>query len=245
MNIKNISYFITALLLVVQITGAEAQNALNILNKMDEVMYGPKDITSRNTIILIDKNGNEKERTARIIQKGNDMRLMRFTAPASQQGIAVLSLPNDVMYLYLPAFGKERRISTSVKNQKFAGTDFSYDDMESKPYVEKYNAKLIASKENSFQLELKPLGRSSYSKIMVMVNKDHYFPELMEYFDKRGKKLKIAKYDFEKIGQYWNAKRIEMNDLSKDHKTIMLMSDVKYDSGLSDDLFSIRNLKKG
>jgi len=60
--------------------------------------------------------------------------MFRFTAPASQAGIAFLSLPNDVMYMYLPAFGKERRIASSAKNQNFAGTDFSYDDMESVPF---------------------------------------------------------------------------------------------------------------
>ncbi len=127
----------TSLLIAGSIFSANAQDAITILKKMDNVLYAPKDLTGTHKIILIDKNGKQETREAYIKQKGNDKRIMRFTSPASQAGIAVLSLPNDIMYLYLPAFGKERRISSSVKNQNFAGTDFSYDDMESKPYAEK------------------------------------------------------------------------------------------------------------
>ena len=222
----------------------KAQDALSILNKMDDVMYAPKDLIGNNKIILIDKNGKEESRAATIKQKGTNKRLMRFTYPESQAGIGVLALPNDVMYLYLPAFGKERRISASVKNQNFAGTDFSYDDMEAKPYADKYTPKLVKSDEDVFVLELTPMGRSDYSKVIVKVNKTNYYPEVMEYYDKGNTKIKEAKYTFKKIENYWNAAEIEMTDLKKNHKTKMQMSDVKYDNGLSDDEFTVRNLKQ-
>jgi len=233
--------------LVFLLTGmnAEAQDANTILKKMDDVMYSPKDMTGNNKIILIDKNGKENIRQATMIQKGTDMRIFRFTAPASQAGISVLSLPNDIMYMYLPAFGKERRISSSVKSQKFAGTDFAYDDMEAKPYAEKYTPQLIKTEDDVFVLELTPISpKSTYSKLNVKVHKIDYYPIYMEYYDKGNKKIKEAKYQFEKIGKYWNAKEIEMTDLKKNHKTKMLMSDVKYDTGLTDDDFTVRKLKQ-
>ena len=224
---------------------ANAQDANEILKKMDDVMYSPKDISANIQIILIDKNGKEKIRKAAMIQKGNDKRLFRFTAPASQEGIATLSLPNDVMYLYLPSFGKERRISSSVKSQKFAGTDFSYDDMEAKPYSEKYTPTLLKTEDDGYVLELKPKSpKSQYSKIIVKVNKAGYYPVYMEYYDKGNHKIKEASYQFEKIGKYWNAKEIKMTDLKKNHVTKMIMSDVKYDQGLSDDDFTVRKLKQ-
>ncbi|MDD2284955.1 MAG: outer membrane lipoprotein-sorting protein [Paludibacter sp.] len=242
------SAFRTALFTVLfgigSIISANAQDATTILKKMDDVMYSPKDMTGKNTIILIDRNGKEEIREAIIQQKGNDKRMFRFTSPASQAGIAVLSLPNDVMYLYLPAFGKERRIASSAKNQNFAGTDFSYDDMESVPFSVKYTPKLIKNEANVFVLELTPKGRSDYSKIGVHINKTNYYPELMEYYDKGNTKVKEAKYTFKKIGNYWNAAEIEMSDLKKNHKTKMQMSDVKYDTGLTDADFTVRKLKQ-
>ena len=242
MKSKIHSAVFTALILAGSVLSSQAQDANTILKNMDNVLYAPKDMTGTNTIILIDKNGKQEIREAYIKQKGNDKRIMRFTAPASQAGIAVLSLPNDVMYLYLPAFGKERRISSSVKNQNFAGTDFSYDDMESKPYVEKYTPKLINTEGNAYVLELTPKGQSDYSKIIVHINKTYFYPEVMEFYDKGNTKIKVAKYTFKKVGEYWNPVEIEMTNLKKNHTTKMQMSDVKYDTGLSDDEFTVRKL---
>ena len=243
---RNLKLTIVSLFLLTGgMLSANAQDANAILKKMDDIMYSPKDMTGKTKIILIDKAGKQKTREANFIQKGNDKRIFRFTAPASQAGIAVLSLPNDVMYLYLPAFGKERRISSSVKNQNFAGTDFSYDDMESKPYSEKYTPKLINTEEDIYVLELTPKSpKSAYSRLIVKVHKTNYYPTYMEYYDKGKKKTKEAVYQFEKIGKYWNAEEIEMTDLKKNHKTKMLMSDVKYDTGLTDDEFTVRKLKQ-
>lgn len=225
-------------------TGVYAQNALEILNKMDNVMFSAKDMTAKQKIILTDKNGKQEVREAMIWQKGNNKRLFRFTSPASQAGVAFLSLPDDIIYLYMPAFGKERRIASSAKNQNFAGTDFSYDDMESKPFAEKYNPKLLKTEGNYYFLELTPKGTSDYSKIIVKVNKTTFCPESMESFDKGNNKVKVAFYKFKKIGNYWNAEEIEMTDLKKNHKTKMIMSEVKYDQNLSDDVFTVRNLKQ-
>ena len=243
MKTMKLSVLASALLMLIGFN-VNAQGPNDILKKMDDVMYASKDLTGNNTIILIDKNGKQETREATLLQKGTDKRMFRFTSPASQNGIAVLSLPNDVMYLYLPAFGKERRISTSVKNQNFAGTDFSYDDMESVRYSDKYNPELIKTENNVFVLKLTPKGHSDYLKVIVYINKTNYYPEKMEYYDKGNNKIKEAKYTFKKVGSYWNASEIEMTDLKKNHKTKMQMSDVKYDTGLSDDDFTVRKLKQ-
>lgn len=241
---KNIKKAVLTLLSFAVSVSLFAQDANTILKKLDQVMYSPKDMQAKNSIILIDKNGKQEVREADVIQKGTDKRLMRFTSPASQKGIAVLSLPNDVMYLYLPAFGKERRISSSVKNQNFAGTDFSYYDMEAKPFTEKFGAKMINQEANAYVLELTPKTNSDYSKIIAKIHKTNYYPLSMEYYDKGNNKIKTAKYTFKKIGNYWNASEIEMKDLRKNHTTKMKMTEVKYDQGLSDDKFTVRALKQ-
>jgi len=224
---------------------AQNEDAVALLKKMDDVMYSSKDMTGLNKIVLINKNGKESVREATIAQKGTDKRLFRFTKPASQAGISVLSLPNDVMYLYMPAFGKERRISSSVKNQKFAGTDFSYDDMESKLFSQKYSPRLIDTRDNVYVLELLPKSKkSAYSKVILYLNKKYFYPEKMEYYDKGNHKVKEAVYTFKKIGNYWNASQIVMKDLKKNHTTKMIMSGVKYDRGIPDDYFSVRKLKE-
>ncbi|HAN18837.1 MAG: hypothetical protein A2X13_07950 [Bacteroidetes bacterium GWC2_33_15] len=240
-----IQTIMSALFIFAGLLSANAQDANTILKNVDNVLFSAKDMSGNNKMILIDKSGNEEIREATTQQKGIDKRMFRFTSPSSQAGIAVLSLPEDVMYLYLPAFGKERRIASSAKNQNFAGTDFSYDDMESKPYSEKYTPKLLNTEGNVYVLELIPLSlKSDYSKIIMKVHKTNFYPELLEYYNKANNKVKVAKYTFNKIGNYWNPSEIEMTDLKKNHKTKMIMNDVKYDTGLADEEFTVRKLKQ-
>ncbi len=244
MKTIKLSVLVSALFLIAGFS-ANAQDANIILKKMDDVMYSPKDMSGKTKIILIDKAGKQKIREATIIQKGTDKRIFRFTAPSSQAGIAVLSLPNDVMYLYMPAFGKERRIASHVKNTKFAGTDFTYDDMEAKPNSEKYTPKLLKTEANAYVLELKPKSvKSEYSKVIMKVHKTHFYPISAEFYDKGNNKVKEGKSVYKKIGKYWNAQEMTMTDLKKKHTTKMIMSNVKYDAGLTDDEFTVRKLKQ-
>ncbi len=239
------SILVSALSLLIGFN-ANAQDANAILKKADDVLYSAKDQSSKIKIVLIDKQDREKVREANILQKGSDTRLFRFTSPASQAGIAFLSLPNDVMYIYMPAFGKERRIASHVKNQSFAGTDFSYDDMEAKPFSEKYNPKFIKTEDNYYVLELIPKSgiKTDNSKIIMKVNNSNYCPEIFEFYNKGNQKFKEATYSFKKVGNYWAPIEIVMKNLKKNHTTKMITSDIQYDIGLSDDEFTVRKLKQ-
>ena len=224
-----------------------AQNAQEIVAKADAVVNAPKDQKATMKMVLIDKNGNKKERKAEFLQKGNEKRIMRFIAPADQKGIAFLGLPNDVQYLYMPAFHKVRRIASHVKNTKFAGTDFTYDDLSSFEFSKDYNATLIDQDDKSWILELtpKPGVKKDYGKLKMWVRKDNYYPFKIEYYDKGGNLWKVMeRRKIEKIGKYWFSKEMELKDLKEDHKTIMTLENVEFDTGLKDKLFTKRYLKR-
>ena len=231
-------------LLLLSASMVSAQSAEEILRKHDKVTYAPKDQTSEFSIILTDRRGNQTTRKAMMYQKGQNMRLTRFTYPASQAGIGFLSLPNDVMYVYLPAFGKERRIASHVKNQTFAGTDFSYEDMESVPASERYNVKLLSTTATAYVLELTPKDprASGYSKVISHIHKEHFYGMKSEYYNQGGVKVKELVNKVEKRGKYWVSIIAEMTDINKNHKTRMQISKIEFDTNLSDDIFSVRNL---
>ena len=93
-------------------------------------------------------------------------------------------------------------------------------------------------------LKLTPNGRSDYSKLVAYVNKEHFYPERMGYFDRGDNKVKEAAYTFKNVGDYWNPAEIVMKDLKNGHMTRMQTSDVEFDTGLSDDEFTVRKLKQ-
>ena len=172
------------------------------------------------------------------------MRLSRFLSPADQRGISVLSLPKGLIYLYLPAFKKIKRIASHVKNQRFAGTDFSYEDMEAKEYSEEYTPTLLRSEPGEYVLELIPKDKTSdYSKHIMWVRKDNFVIAKSEMYNRRGKLFKqLTSGAIEKIDGYWVVREREMKDLLKNHRTRMVLEEIRFDSGLSDELFTTRQL---
>lgn len=237
-------YIIITLISLFIIPASYAQDAHNLLAKLDNIMFSPKDKQGKLAIILIDSDGDEKVREAEMFQKGRDKKLYRYTSPEKQAGTATLSLPGGIMWLYMPAFGKARKITLLAKNQSFTGTDFSYEDMATEPFSDRYLPQLIESTDDTFLLSLTPRdGKSNYSKVIVTQDKTNYYPLKMEYFDKGGNKFKEATYQYEKIGKYWNAKEVMMTNIKKNHSTKIQLKEVLFDQGLSDEMFEVDNLK--
>ncbi len=225
---------------------ANAQTGKEILAKVDSVMNAPKDMTAVEKMTLIDKNGSQKERDTKMYQKGSEWRLVRFLTPADVRGVSFLRLASNRLYLYLPAFRRVRRISSSVKNENFMGTDFSYEDMSQSSYSDDYTAKLLKKENNQYVLELKPKPNAdvSYEKLILYADRSNYVYRKIEYYN-NGKQIKVLTVDnVEKIGKYWFGKKMEMRDLKKDHRTTLTLTDIKFDQGLSNRIFTERNLKR-
>lgn len=236
--------FLIPAFLILFVLPTTAQDASEILAKMDNIMFSPKDKSGKVAIILVDKNGDEKVREAAMFQKGTDKRLYRYTKPESQSGIATLSLPGDVMWMSMPAFAKPKKISILSRSQAFTGTDFSYEDMANSPYTDRFTATIRDTGKNDYVLDLIPISnKSRYSKIILRVEKTNGYPIWMKFYNEQGRMFKEATYTYEKIGKYWNAAEVVMKDLEKDHSTIIRLTDVKFDQGLSDDLFEVENMK--
>ena len=241
MNKSIIRGYLILLILTISYNVASAQDANDLLRKMDNIMFSPKDKTAKMKMILTnEKSGKEKIREAELLQKGTNKKLFRYTAPENQAGIATLSLPDGIMWLYMPAFGKPKKISLLAKSQAFSGTDFSYEDMATTPYAERYTPSLIETRNEAFVLELKPItDKSDYSKIIASIDRAYYYPLKFEYFDKKGNKFKEANYQYQKIGSYWNASEVIMRNMKKEHSTKIQLRDVKFDIGLTDDMFTV------
>jgi len=248
MRAKHAVVALAAVLCLVGAAGsavAQDMTAAHILDKVDDVLNAPKDQSYTVHLILTDKSGSQNTREMEMLQKGRDKRLVRFTAPADQRGIASLSLPGDMQYLYLPAFNKVRRIASSVKNTNFAGTDFTYDDLEATKWSEKWNASITSKDEGSIVIELTPKpGRTSdFSKQLMTVQRDTFYAVRVEYYDKSGTLAKVlTRGDLKQVQGYWVSLTTTMEDLKKQHKSQMLTSDLKLDSGIGDDKFTERYL---
>jgi len=228
----------------VKIDAKGQENADVILSKIDQTMFGAKDKSANVKMVMINlKNGKQKVKEATLLQKGANKKLFRYIYPKSDSGIATLSLPDKQVYLYLPLFKKPKKITNLAQNNSFNQSDFSFQDMATKSYSEKYTSQLTGTTDTSYVLKLKPKDENStYSYLIATINKTHYYFDKIEYYNQRGKKVKVAAYHFKKVDNYWIADVVSMTDLKKNHRTIIKMSNIKINQGLKDDLFTLKNL---
>ncbi len=217
--------------------------APEILKAMDKVLFAPKDKELSLEMVMTDlKTHKEKIKKAELYQKGADKKLFVYTYPSSDKGIATLTLPGE-MYLYLPMFKKPKKITNMAESNNMNKSDFSLEDMATSPYSERYTPKLLSSNAASWVLELTPKDpKATYSKLVITVNKAHHYPEKIAYYDKKGQKIKESTYQFKKIGNYWVSYQATMTDLKKKHRTVITMTDIKINQGLSDNVFTLENL---
>lgn len=243
MKIHHIFYCILTTVLCAHI--CPALDTLEIVRRGDEVINAPADAYIYNSMLIVDKEGNKSERTAEMFQKGAEKRLIRFLMPADQKGISVLTLPEDTMYLYLPAFKKIRQIASHVKNQNFAGTDLTYDDLSHFGFAENHSARFLREDSDVYVIELTPNDSrdKDYSSLHVYYRKDNFYPVLVEYYDTYDRLWKtIARKDVQKVKGYWISMKMEVRNLEKDHATISTVEKIELDTGLDESVFTKRNL---
>jgi len=224
-----------------------AADPVRILQEVEDSLNAPIDREATLKMQLIDKAGNTKNRELTILQKGPEKRLIRFSAPADVKGVGFLVLEDDLMYLYMPAFAKVRRIASHVKSENFMGTDFTYDDMAQSDYIENYTPVLKNETDYYYILDLtpKPESEIEYSKLIMWANKQTMLPDTVEFYDRSNRLLKtMIQTEIEQIDGYWTPQHIEMTNVQDQHKTIMELMNVKHNQGIPDKRFTQRYLKR-
>jgi len=226
---------------------ARALTPLEVLEKSDHAEYGAKDVVSECRMVLEDKNGKTSERKVRMYQKGFGKRLIRILSPADVKGIGFLDTEGKT-YVYMPAFRKIRRVAGHVKNESFAGSDFTNDDLESEKFSERLKVTEMQEKAGHYILDTtnkREEDGDTYSRLKLWIRKQDFLFDRIEYYDKAGVKAKVfIRKEFKKTGKYSAAFWGEMTDLKKQHKTRMVFESIKTDTGLKDRVFSKRQLKR-
>ncbi len=223
----------------------------------------PKSMIATTEMMLISvKRGRTKERLRRITRHQKNYQssefdsksLVRFHHPADVKGTGFLMWEyrgdkDDDQWLFLPALGKVKRIAAREKGENFMGSDFSYEDMSGRD-IDDDHFSLLGEEElngvNCYKIEAVPIeGESSYKKRIVWVDPSRWLAIKVEYYDKKDRLLKIMNIDeFRKDGPYWTVLKMRMENVQDNHKTIMDISDVQYDSGIRDDYFTERFLMR-
>jgi len=227
-----------------------------VAQKIDEREKG-NDVSLNMDMTLIDRGNRERQRKLFIIRKdfeGKDKLLLKFIYPNDIKGTSFLVWEHkgrdNERFLYLPALGRIRRIATREKNENFAGTDFSYEDISGRKledYAYKFIKKDILYKGNiCYLLESYPKEKNSkYPKTCSWVRKDIFVTIKGEYYNKKGEVEKTyAVVKLKEIDGIWTVLEHSMENHKTAHKTLIKVEDVQYNKGIPDKSFERRILKR-
>jgi outer membrane lipoprotein-sorting protein len=255
------------LLLLLLITlvslGAQAETAeqkgLRLAEEMDRRDAGWGDQTARMVMILRNRQGDESRRDLRVslleVDGDGDKGLTIFDSPGDVKGTAFLSYTHartpDDQWLFLPALKRVKRISSRNKSGPFMGSEFAYEDMTSQE-VEKYTYKWLRDERldgrDTYVIERYPAYEySGYQRQVVWLDKAMWQPLKIEYYDRKGKLLKTLtaqEYKSYLSKPYWRPDRSEMENHQTGKSTTLLISDVRFRTGLTDRDFDRNALKR-
>jgi hypothetical protein len=230
--------------------------------KLMEAVYHQdtsRDATWRAVMDVVDKKGNARRKKLtfrKLGSLGDSKTLVRFTDPPDVRGVGLLSINRqgvaDRQWMYTPAIQRIRRIAPQEKSRRFLGTDFTNEDMAER-VLDDFQYKLLSETDTmdghkTYKIESRPVApdRSQYKVIHLWVAQDVPVLIYAEMFDDQGRKARVFRAgELEKISGIWVARRLEMSSPVDNTRTVLIVEDIRFNTGLKEDLFTQQALEKG
>ena len=255
-NLKAFCPFVLCFLwlVVLPVSAQDARKLMDAVYKQDN----SRDSYWRARLDVYDKKGTARSKkfsVRKLGSLGNSKTLARFTDPAEVRGVGLLTYNQagvgDRQWLYTPAIQRTRRIAPQERSRKFLGTDFTNEDMAER-VLDDYTYKLLGEGEiiegrKTYKIEARPVApdRSQYSYVYLWVPVDVPYVVLSEMYDKGGQRVRIYKASqLEKLSGIWVARQVEVSTPAEGTRSIMLLEEIKFNSGLKEDLFTQLSLEK-
>lgn len=238
-----------------------AQNTISGAEIIQKVYDRPQgdDMQSELTMSLINSRGETRVRKIKQFIKDFgkvEKKIMFFVAPADVRNTSFMNWSydeegkDDDQWIYLPALKKVKRISSDSKSDYFMGSDFTYDDLGDRHPSEDTH-KLLREEtlngEDCYVVESIPKDEDyMYSKTVTWVIKDKWIGLKKEFYDEDGEFLKtLSIKNYKKISGFWVITESEMDNVQKEHKTNMQLTDVKINTGIPANKFTERMMRRG
>ncbi len=216
-------------------------------------------------LIISDGRGNQRIRKFTTAQKNDDAggvekMIMRFLEPADVKGTGILTFDykekDDDMWIYMPALRKVRRIVSSEKTKSFMGSEFSNADI-TKPSIDDYTYKMLGTETLGdivcWKIEMLPVSKEirsayGYSKKISWISKADYTTRKTEYYDLRGKLIKVMITDKVKLLDEKNKKYqpvdITMENKKNGRSSRFLMEKLVFNPDVKNEYFTTEYLQK-
>ncbi len=235
---------------------AEQLSAGDIIKKANIASYySGNDGSADVKMTITDSQGRQRIREFRIlrlnIQQGGEQKFyVYFKKPADVAKMVFMVWKHlgrdDDRWLYLPALDLVRRIAASDKRSSFVGSHFVYEDVSGRG-IDEDTHKLIGSDDKYYKIKNIPKDTKGveFAYYIVFIDKKTFLPMKAEYYDGQGNLIKVIQaLEIKDIDGYPTVVKSEVRDMIRGGTTRMEFSNVKYNIGLTEDIFTERYLRR-
>jgi outer membrane lipoprotein-sorting protein len=234
---------------------AYGMTAEEIVHKMNAVLNQETSVgTSKMTIITSSKEERTFVSKSYTKNKG-EKNLIRYLEPSRVKDQAFLMLNHaDDIWAYFPRTTRVRKLATHAKRQKMEGSDFTYEDMGSgDSFIKEYTSHLLGEEEKEghscYKVELvrKPESDAGYSRMILWVIKDTFFPIVSDYYSLKEPdtlEKELIAYDLKEVQGIPTAMKMTMFNKKDLTSTTIETTTIEYNVALDDEMFSERNLRE-
>jgi len=179
---------------------------------------------------------------------GNSKAVLRFTAPPEVKGVGLLIVNHpdraSDQWMWRPNIGREQRIALQDRSTRFFGTDFSFEDLEERD-VSQFDFKLEGDEGGAWKVQTIPKKSSQYTHSFQWVKKDNYTVVKSESYNKKGLVRSIDYRDFDQVKGIWTGRTVEVNDVTRNSRTILKYDKLEYNLPAKDADFTLDALRRG
>ena len=255
---KKITLMLLALLVAGTVLSAQEITGLQIIENVYNRPTGQDQVADL-TMSLINSRGDERVREIKQFLKDEgktEKKIMFFVSPADVHNTSFMNWSydeagkDDDQWIYLPALKRVKRISSDSKSDYFMGSDFTYDDLgDRQPDADTHTLLREEEMDGEMCFVVQSVPKEEeymYSKTISWIVKDKWIGKKKEFYDEDEDHLKtLSVKKSEVIKDYIVITLSEMHNVQKDHKTIMKLENVKIDTGVADNKFTERMMKRG
>lgn len=247
--------FITVWIGIVSFVWA-APKVDEIIQKANEAAYyAGDDGRSAVQMTITDEQGRTRTREFVILRKdvedgGPQKFYVYFEKPSDVRKMVFMVHKymdkDDDRWMYLSKLDLVKRIAGSDKRTSFVGSHFFYEDVSGRNINDDIH-ELTEETDSHFVLANKPKDPDSveFSSYTVWIDKKNFLPTKAEYVDKEGNPYRtVEALEVEEIDGIPTVTKSRVADLATGGETISLFTDIKYNIGLKDDIFTERYLRR-
>lgn len=237
---------------------AAAESVAEIVRKANRAAYYQGDDGRANVHMTItDDQGRTRERRFTILRRdepgeedSGQKFYVYFHRPADVNKMVFMVWKHldrkDDRWLYLPALDLVKRIAAGDERTSFVGSDFFYEDVSGRNLNEDRH-ELEQTTPTQYVLKNTPRDPDAveFGFYRMWIDRQTFLPMKSEYFDRQGNSYRLYEVlEVRESSGFPTVTRAKMTSRKNGSHTVTEYSDVKYNVGLNERIFTERYLRR-